>query len=151
MTEIIKEIISAFFGSLGFSILFRLRHKLWFPASLGGGLAWSLYLLLFKLTGDIFTSTLFSAGFGAIYAEVLARYYRAPATLFVIPAMVPHIPGGALYYMMSYFVQGNKLAASTYAELVLIYATAIAAGISIVWALWAMIRKFLLDRKIKNP
>lgn len=40
------QIITAFLGSLGFSVLFNIRRTKLLIAGLGGMLSWSVYLLL---------------------------------------------------------------------------------------------------------
>ena len=44
--EIITQIVTAFLGSLGFSVLFNLRRTKLLIAALGGMLSWGLFLLL---------------------------------------------------------------------------------------------------------
>lgn len=39
------QIIAAFFGSLGFALLFNLRGRWLFFTALGGGLSWCIYLI----------------------------------------------------------------------------------------------------------
>ena len=39
------QIIAAFFGSLGFALLFNLRGQWLFFTALGGGLSWCVYLI----------------------------------------------------------------------------------------------------------
>jgi uncharacterized membrane protein YjjB (DUF3815 family) len=65
----------------------------------------------------------------------MARWRKTPATLFVIPGMVPLVPGSSLYNTMSYAVRGEMEAARAYGTKTLLCALAIAAGISFVTAL----------------
>lgn len=37
-----------------------------------------------------------------IYAEIFARIKKTPTSTFLIVPMIPLIPGGVLYYTMSY-------------------------------------------------
>lgn len=136
------QLISAFFGSMGFSLCFRLRKKLLIKASLGGMICWAIYLVLEHYTDNIFISCLAASAFASLYAELLARLLKVPAKLFIIPAVVPLIPGGSLYYTMSNFVAGNREAATSYGNNTLLFAVAIAGGISIVWAYWKMVHNF---------
>lgn len=149
MSKYIVEVAAAFVGSLGFCMLFRLRKQLMPMASLGGALAWIVYLVMLHYAGSIFIATLCASAFGTIYSEILARVMRTPDTLFILPSMVPLIPGGALYYMMSYLVQSNKTAAGVYGEMVMLYTVAIAGGISIVSALWSVVHKIIFAKKQK--
>ena len=64
------QIFTAFLGAFGFSVLFNIRRtKLWI-ASVGGALAWSIYLALGTvLTGDA-VRYFFAAAFVTVYAEI---------------------------------------------------------------------------------
>ena len=95
------QIAAAFFGSLGFALLFGLRRRYLLPASLGGMLSWGLYLLLDRLFGSPFVACLAASAFSMVYAELMAHWMRSPTTLFVIPAIIPLVPGSSLYYAMS--------------------------------------------------
>lgn len=135
MNPVIVQLITAFLGSLGFSLLFGLRRRYLFAASLGGVLAWGVYLGTEAWMRLGFLSCLLAAVFAVLYAELLARRLKTPATLFVIPAILPLVPGSSLYYAMSSAVRGELSAARTYGGQTLAYALAIAAGISLVTAI----------------
>lgn len=144
MKDMILQLAMAFIGSLGFSMLFHLRRSLWITASMGGLFCWGCYLLVLDLTGQIFVSGFMASAFAAVYAEVLAFIKRAPTTLFVIPAVVPLIPGSTLYYTMNAVVNGKTDGISHYGSLTVQYALSIAAGISVVWTVWSVLRKIRL-------
>ena len=128
------QLLIAFLGSLGFSLLFGLRKKHLFTAALGGLLVWGLYLLTAGRLRSPFFCNLLASAFAVLYAEFMARRLKCPATLFVLPAIVPLVPGGSLYYTMSYAVRKELDLASQYGTATLETALAIAAGISIVMA-----------------
>jgi uncharacterized membrane protein YjjB (DUF3815 family) len=69
-----------------------------------------------------------------VYAELLAHWMRSPTTLFVIPAIIPLVPGSSLYYAMSSAVQRDLTNAREYGSQTLELALAIAAGMSFVLA-----------------
>lgn len=137
----IMQLLTAFFGSLGFAMLFGLRKELLFVASLGGLCSWGIYLACLQGTESLFASCLIAASFAAFYAEVLARIKKAPTTLFLVPSVVPLIPGSCLYYTMSYAVQGMWEKSREYGSLTVQYALAIAAGISLVLAFSIMLAR----------
>ena len=85
--------------------------------------------------GQIFISGLVASALSAVYADFLAARKRAPVPLFLIPSVVPLIPGSTLYYTMSAAVQGNTEEVSHYGSLTLQYALSIAGGICIVWTI----------------
>ena len=133
-TEII-QLITSFFGSLGFGIIFGLRKRYYLPSALGGLFSWAIYLVSFHFIGSEFFCCLLAAAFADLYAELLAHLYKAPSTLFLLPALIPLIPGSILYYTMSATVGSDVAGAKYYGRETLIWALAIAAGISLVTAI----------------
>ena len=135
MRETIVQLLAAFAGSLGFSLLFGQRRRYLFISSLGGLLAWAVYLVMQRLLGLPFFSNLLAAAFSVLWAEALAHLLKSPATLFLTPAILPLVPGGELYYTMSSAVRGQTELASLHGRATLSAALAIGAGISLVLAL----------------
>lgn len=43
----------------------------------------------------------------AIYAEIMARLLKAPATGFLVVGILPFVPGGGIYYTMEYCLSGD--------------------------------------------
>ena len=149
MREII-QVISAFLGSGGFAMVFNVRVNLIFYASLGGGLGWVIFLLIEKITHNYFIACFVASAFCALYGEIMARIKKTPASVFFIPSVVPLIPGGALFYTMSYTVRSDFSKFSEYSSLTVQYALGIACGISLTWAVWYMCQKFITDIIIKK-
>lgn len=135
MREIVIQLIAAFFGSLGFSLIFGQRRRYLLLSALGGLLAWAVYLLVERLMGAPFFSYLLAAAFSVLWAEALAHLLKSPATLFLTPAILPLVPGGELYATMSSAVRGLTEPARLHAAATLRAALAIGAGISLVLAL----------------
>ena len=101
------QLFTAFTGSLGFSLLFRVRGwKLLFTAA-GGLLSWGFYLLTKQYISSLLIANFLAGGFSAAYAEIMARVLKAPATIFVIPSVIPLVPGGPLYYAMYSAMTGD--------------------------------------------
>ena len=67
------QLAGAFFGSLGFALLFGLPRRYLFAASLGGLLAWAVYLLTDSLLHAAFLSNLLAAAFSVFYADFTNR------------------------------------------------------------------------------
>lgn len=100
------EVIMAFLGSLGFSILFNIRGSKLIVASMGGLLSWLMYLLFGLILHNPFAQAFTAAMLITIYAEICARVMKAPTTTFLTAAIIPLVPGSSLYYTMSYAVNG---------------------------------------------
>ena len=100
MRDIVIQLVTAFAGSLGFALLFHVRREKLLLASLGGLLAWGVYLLMGLATDQDVVRYFVASVALAVYAESLARVVKCPATLFIVTASIPLIPGGSLYHTM---------------------------------------------------
>lgn len=132
------QILTAFLGSLGFSILFNLRRTKLLIASVGGMLTWAVYLFM----GLIFDSDpiryLFAALFVTIYAEVFARVKKTPTTSYLVPGLIPLIPGGALYNTMKFALNNDWTEFGEAAAYTMQLALALSAGIIVVSSVMRM-------------
>ena len=81
------------------------------------------------------------------HPEDMARVEKAPATVFYIPALIPLVPGGSLYYAMSYAVRSDWDMVGRYGSATFYCALGIACGMSIVLAMEYTINKLAAQRK----
>ena len=123
------ELATAFLGSLGFAMLFHVRREKLLLASLGGLLAWGVYLLAGIWWTEDVVRYFASAVTLTIYGETMARVVKCPATLFIVTASIPLIPGGSLYHTMKFFMEGKFDAFSQQGLHTVLLAVAIAVGI----------------------
>lgn len=93
-------------GCLGFCIAYNLRGKVIFMSALGGAIGRSVFLF-FSFFGSDILQYFFATIVISVYAEIMARLYRAPVTVFLIIALLPLVPGGGIYYTMEYCINGN--------------------------------------------
>ncbi|MEW8955641.1 threonine/serine exporter family protein [Clostridium sp.] len=101
------ETLAAAVGTLAIAIIFNIRGKNLIIASIGGALGW-LFYSIFLFYGLTKVSSLFIASLIiSIYSEICARVYKTPVTTFIISALIPLVPGGAMYYTMYEAVNGN--------------------------------------------
>ena len=107
MKDAIIQILMGYLGSLGFNILFNIRGRKLFIASLGGLISWTVFLLLEPILPGEPVRFFLSAAAVTVYGEVFARIEKTPTTTFLVPSIIPLIPGSALYYTMNYAVRGD--------------------------------------------
>ena len=141
MNEIILQLVTAFVGSFAFALLFRVRRERLLPASLGGLLAWGVYLLMGALTDQEVVRYFVASVVLTVYAETLARPVRCPATLFIVTASIPLIPGGSLYKTMEYFMRNDLEAFSRQALTTVLLAVALAVGMLFPTAIFQLLHK----------
>lgn len=107
MTEFIWGIFTALLGTIGFSFLFRVDLKDIPWGVLGGGLSWAAYLVTFAFCHNVFASSLAGAMAATAFAEIMAYARKTPATVYLLPGLIPLVPGGSLYYTMNALIQKN--------------------------------------------
>lgn len=98
----ILQILMGTLGTFGFNILFNIRGRKLLFATLGGLISWTVFLALEPLLPSEALRYLLSAAVITVYGEVLARVEKTPTTTFLVPSIIPLIPGSALYYTMNY-------------------------------------------------
>lgn len=122
----------AFFACLGFSIIFEVhRFRFILAASLTGTISWLVYLGSAGIGSEVgryFLATLVVA----TLSEILARVFKAPATIFLIVGIIPLVPGGGLYDTMDELLNGNTEQFLRTGMRTAAYAGAIAVGCSLI-------------------
>ncbi len=98
-TEMI-QIFASFVGTLCFGVLFRMRGRRLLATAMGGVLCYLIYLILIRYITNEPLVYYVVAIIVSVYSELIARLLKTPATPIVTTALIPLIPGGALYNTM---------------------------------------------------
>lgn len=95
-----KEIILAAAGATGFGLLFGIRgKKIWF-ITLNSAFAWYVYLLIGKYSGNLILAMFIVTVLVGMVSGIIALFIKCPLMVFIIPILIPFIPGATLYYVM---------------------------------------------------
>lgn len=132
IVEIIKATISCFFGAISFAILFNIRRDKIIYAGIVGIIGGVLYKSCMYLGCGEYISNFIGAIGLSCGAEILARKLKTPVTIFTVCALIPLVPGGFLFRMMSQAMQGLTLEALSTGLEMLGIAIVLAIGILIV-------------------
>ena len=132
MTEYIIQILSGVLGSIGFALVFNLKRDKIPYIILGSGIGWAIYLICYHYTQNLFLANTAASVFCTASAEFLARWRKAPSTLFLLIHIIPLVPGGSLYRTMRSFVIEDRQAFTQNGMNTLYVAAGIAVGILIV-------------------
>lgn len=108
MKEAIIQVLMAGIGALGFSIYFRVNEKNVIASTIGGALGWAVYLMFFFISKSLFLGNFMAALFVCLYSELMSRRLKAPTNIYMVPGIIPLLPGGALYYTMYGIVSANE-------------------------------------------
>ena len=101
------QTLGAVVAATGFMMVFNV-HGHGCPLSLVGCvLSWGCCTLCMSLGMSEALSFLPATAAAAVYAEVMARIRRCPATAYLVIALLPLIPGSSIYYTMVHAVRGE--------------------------------------------
>lgn len=129
------HIIFSFLAATGFAVFLTAPRKTVFASGAVGMVSWIIYVILMRLNLDVMFSNFVAASVAEVISEKLARKYKKPTILFVVPGIITLIPGLGLYNTMFYVLEGNFNQALTTGTNVMFASGAIALGV-IVTASW---------------
>lgn len=127
---LIKEFLLACASTIGFAILFNSPKKSLILGGMTGGLGWVIYSLT-KGYSPILAAFLASTIIG-LFGEIFARIQKRPVTVFVIPGIVPIVPGYGLYLTMVHLINNKYYEAAQIGTEAVFTAGAISIGIIVV-------------------
>lgn len=125
-------ILTAAIGTAGYCLNVNIKRNKIIYGCIGGVLSTFLYCVFVEAGLSLLLQNLIPAAVVTFYAEVLARVVKAPATVFLIPSIIPLVPGGMLYATMRAIVDGEGADARIYAAQTIVIALGIAVGIVVV-------------------
>ena len=127
--QLLRAILGAFFGTVGFAMLVHIPRRSWFVSGLVASLSYLVYWSLTLL--DISDPMAIFAGsfFGALIALLCARIMKIIGTVFLMSAVVPVVPGLGLYRMMAALGQGQIASGADFGIRAMITVAMIALGI----------------------
>lgn len=139
------QVIAAFIGTVGFSVLFGTPRKEYLSCGIIGTIAWALFYVLWKQAGfAVFEATLISSLVTALLARQEAVLRKCPNTVFLITGLFPLIPGGGVFWTVYYLASRQFHMALQSGVVALSVAFAIVLGIVFVSGIP---RKFKLIKK----
>ena len=121
----------AFLACTSYTLVFNIHGREQLVCGFGGAIGWFIYLLLNE---TIFAA--FTAGAAiCVFSEIMARIIRCPATGSLLVALLPLVPGGGIYYAMSYCMAGDIQKFLQPLLHILGIAAALAAGVMLVFTM----------------
>lgn len=100
----LSQFIIAFFATLGFAMFFSCPKRILPMACFVSGIIWVIYKYLVLQTNNVILAGFTASFLLGITSEICARKYKTPAILFILPGLVPMIPGAGTYYSMYYLI-----------------------------------------------
>lgn len=110
----IFQIIGAFFAVLTISVLLSIPKKFLIYSGIVGAIGWFVYLIWmyqeYQETTSVFVATLIVA----LISHTFARVFKAPVTVFLIPGILPMVPGVGMYRIVYSLISEDREMAGYY-------------------------------------
>ncbi|MFZ8102354.1 threonine/serine exporter family protein, partial [Staphylococcus arlettae] len=129
MLYYLAQFAISFIATTLFSIIFNAPRRLLFACGFVGAMGWTIY----KFTVDMDLGKVMAAFLGSlilgIMSHTMSRHYKRPVIIFIVPGIIPLVPGGLAYEATRLLVTNQYThAVNTFLEVTLI-SGAIAFGI----------------------
>jgi uncharacterized membrane protein YjjB (DUF3815 family) len=138
----VLQFFTSYLSVAAVAVTFNCPRKALPLAALTGAVGWSVYYcMLNPLSMTSVASRIVAAAAIALCAEILARAFHNPVTAYVIPGIIPLVPGFGVYDTMMNFLQGNTAGAVNSLVGTVLDAAAIAVGLLLVSGLSRIIKQ----------
>lgn len=140
------QIVLSLISAIGFGIIFNVPRKALIHCGIIGMGGWMFYFLMTERGVDITTSAFCGAFIVGVLGHGLAKYFKIPIIVYIVPGIIPLVPGGTAYDAMRHMVSNDFSNAIPLTTKVFIIASSIALGL-----VFAEVFVLLLQRKYKPP
>ncbi|SDJ16557.1 threonine/serine exporter family protein [Natribacillus halophilus] len=123
------EILICFMATVAFAIIFNTPYRLLWRIGLIGVLAWTIYSAFQRIDVSFIAATAVAAFAASLVSYWLSQRHNVPVTTFIIPGIIPLVPGGKAYETMLAFVEENYIEGLSQGSGTLLHAGAIAGGV----------------------
>lgn len=107
-TVSLVQVAGAGMAVLSFGLVLDIPRKYLGWSGITGGLCWLVYILAKGGEGTS-VGAVFLASFAvALMGHLLARLLRAPVSVFLIPGILPLVPGTSIYHCVYHMIWGNR-------------------------------------------
>ncbi len=141
------QAIASFISTAGFAVIFNIPRREIVFSAITGMLGWLTYILLRNDGTSVMIASFVGALVVGLAGEIMARFRKQPGTLFVVPGIIPLVPGYGLYHAMSQVIENNYEQAAKIGTDTLLIAVAIASGVIITSYLGRILKYFIVTRK----
>lgn len=129
------KVLCAAVAASAFGVVFNLGVRDLCFAALNAAIGYFIYLQAMGLGLPSFVAIFIASIIMSVYAEIIARMLKRPASLFLITALIPFVPGGRLFQLVLSLINMDTSSAWSFGMLTILESGAIAFGIIIVSSL----------------
>ena len=134
------QVAGSFMAVLSFGIVLDLPKKYLGWSGVTGGVCWLVYLLIREETGSLIFAAFLSGLSVALLGHILARILRAPVSVFLIPGILPLVPGTSIYNCVYNIIRSSREQSTYYLIETMQIAGAIAMAVVLMDSMFKMIK-----------
>ncbi|HVI43118.1 MAG TPA: threonine/serine exporter family protein [Anaerovoracaceae bacterium] len=138
----------AFCSTVGFCILFHVPKKHIASASFVGACGWLTYTDFITSGSGSVLACFAGSCVVALISDLFSRTFKEAATIFIIPGILPLVPGANMYYTMLAILEGNVERTASVGTETILMAGSIAVALLVVSSVIKLMA--LLERKIMS-
>ncbi|MDD6310378.1 MAG: threonine/serine exporter family protein [Firmicutes bacterium] len=149
--NLLFEFITAMVATMGFSLLFNVGKRDLPVCGLIGAIAWVIYKASMIYYASPILGCLFAAASVGITSFIASRVMKNASTVYIIPGIVPMVPGINVFNTMMAIQDGDMAKAADLGIEMLCMAGAIAIGLLIVESFTVFVKTSVLNKiKVKK-
>jgi uncharacterized membrane protein YjjB (DUF3815 family) len=138
----LTPVIGAFLSTVAFSIVIGVPKKFIINSGLVGGVGWFIYLLAEQIGYGIVLRFFLASIVVALLSHSFARLRKSPVTVFLIPGIIPLVPGITIYRTVYNIIMNEPARSSYYLAQTLQIAGVIAVAIFIMDSIFRIFQKY---------
>ncbi len=142
------QFLYGFLATIGFSILFHVPKRHIFLASIIGAIGWVIFAYCRNEYGSALLGCFLASCMVGLLADIFSRVYKETATVYIIPGIIPLVPGAGMYYTTLYLINGELQKAATTGTETLLMAGSISVGLLVIGSFFRM--HYTLKGKFKK-
>lgn len=93
----IAQFVISFVATMLFSILFNAPKRLLLASGFVGAMGWIIYRITVDLNYGIVMAAFLGSFILGMMSHTMSRRYKRPVIIFIVPGIIPLVPGGAAY------------------------------------------------------
>lgn len=142
------DLLISFVAAMAYGILFNVPKRALFWGGVTGLLGWLGYAGAPRLLGvGQPAAALCGSILVSVASELFARVTRHPATVFIVPGIIPLVPGAAAYRTMLLFLRGRTVEGIDMGVQTAFFAGGVAAGLLVVGSIFSAIKHHRHQRR----
>lgn len=96
---LLSSFVATYFGAISLNT----PRKFILPGGLIGSISWLIYVIVYNQSNNMIASFV-SSVIVALLSNISAKLFKAPVTIFFIPAFLPIVPGLGVYRTLYFYI-----------------------------------------------